>query len=508
MVIKDTVLLPTFQYVLLKMQENNLDVAIRQIAEYRDMQQSNEVDSVIVTKNALDEIIAWIMQYQESPDKAESVLSDKIKSNQKCNKCIVCRECFRLFWIELYKRYFDTEKYQELEKELKKGNSYVFQNIPKALRRHVESKTSASDYYWERCKNLRKMKSFRNVLVMLKGMSSSTPAILNGAFNTEAYVGGGIYLNWEGFGIAIDPGYHFIETMHEIGLSVLDIDAVVITHEHIDHSNDIRILDDLNYSLHRFGKEKHRISWYFDRITYGVVKQFQKSNSGFDKSLNSLYMIDPQKQLMYTDAGEVNISDGLMLESGDAQEQIAMEVVSTYHEQRNKKYLQHTFGCSFLLQEGRERRKVFYTSDTAYRDEIGQMAANSDVIIANISSVYEDDLLMDKPKDKHLGYMGCYKLLESTGEVLPKLFLISEFWNAKSDIRYDIARFLENQTEKNVLHGNMKTRVIPAEVGLQVNLKTIQMMCSSCHSFTDDFIVLKPSQEYEKIKYICKNCCY
>ena len=80
---------------------------------------------------------------------------------------------------------------------------------------------------------------------MLKGMSSSTPAMLNNIFDTNDYVGGGFYLNWNGYGVAIDPGYSFVHNLHHYGLSVLDVQAVIITHEHIDHNNDMRLLDDL-----------------------------------------------------------------------------------------------------------------------------------------------------------------------------------------------------------------------------------------------------------------------
>lgn len=154
-----------------------------------------------------------------------------------------------MFLIELYEKFYSDSKFEDLKAGIKNNNYYVFERLPENIYRHLDAKTKVGEYYWEHCKNLRRTESFLNKFVVLKGMSSSTPAILNGAFNTQAYHGGGLYFNWSGFGIAIDPGYHFVENMHNAGLSILDIDAVVITHEHIDHTNDIRILDDLNYSL-------------------------------------------------------------------------------------------------------------------------------------------------------------------------------------------------------------------------------------------------------------------
>lgn len=41
--------------------------------------------------------------------------------------------------------------------------------------------------------------------------------------------------------------------------------------------------------------------------------------------------------------------------------------------------------------------------------------------------------------------MGCFELLESMKEAPPALFLISEFWNAKADIRFDITHYMKDE---------------------------------------------------------------
>ena len=125
---------------------------------------------------------------------------------------------------------------------------------------------------------------------MLKGFSSSTPFLLNHSLNTNHYSGGGFYLNWDGFGIAVDPGYHFVQNLHQNGLNVLDIDAVIITHEHIDHNSDMRLLDDLHYNASKVFRDdvwvwdehscsvsqekvpRHTIVWYMDEVTYSMAE--------------------------------------------------------------------------------------------------------------------------------------------------------------------------------------------------------------------------------------------
>ena len=43
----------------------------------------------------------------------------------------------------------------------------------------------------------------------------------------------------------VDPGINFMENMHFTGLNINDINAVLVTHDHIDHNGDLPAIDDL-----------------------------------------------------------------------------------------------------------------------------------------------------------------------------------------------------------------------------------------------------------------------
>jgi glyoxylase-like metal-dependent hydrolase (beta-lactamase superfamily II) len=49
-------------------------------------------------------------------------------------------------------------------------------------------------------------------------------------------IGGGYYLRHDGYGIVIDPGYNFLQNFYEAGGRIFDIDAIVLTHAHNDHT--------------------------------------------------------------------------------------------------------------------------------------------------------------------------------------------------------------------------------------------------------------------------------
>lgn len=70
-----------------------------------------------------------------------------------------------------------------------------------------------------------------NFLIILKRWNSYTPLLSGGPY----HCGGGYFLKWEKIGVAIDPGIDYIHNLYKAGLNILDIDIIIITHDHIDH---------------------------------------------------------------------------------------------------------------------------------------------------------------------------------------------------------------------------------------------------------------------------------
>ena len=71
--------------------------------------------------------------------------------------------------------------------------------------------------------------------------------------------GGGCFLSWQKKGIVIDPGYDFIENMYSEGLSIGDIDAIIITHAHNDHYIDLDPILTLAYQYNKLSKSFRNI---------------------------------------------------------------------------------------------------------------------------------------------------------------------------------------------------------------------------------------------------------
>jgi len=73
--------------------------------------------------------------------------------------------------------------------------------------------------------------------IILRRWSSYTPRVPRPRISQVK--GGGYFLIWKGKGIVIDPGFDFLINLYNEGFSISDIDAIIVTHPHIDHMDDL-----------------------------------------------------------------------------------------------------------------------------------------------------------------------------------------------------------------------------------------------------------------------------
>ena len=439
---------------------------------------------------------------------------EELKSKKiDCGLCMKCISCEIFYWNELEKLLFKNADRLEAKSSLM---------LPETIKQLLEKREKPVELYLDY--HRRHHIQNRNCMVILKGFSSSTPMLLNYASNDSCYRGGGFFIRWNGKGIAVDPGYLFVQNLHQEGYSVLDVDIVIVTHEHIDHSSDIRLLDDLHYHAavnnedyrykwnseeYTVDKEKvstHKISWYLDAVTYDIVQILAKKGSGFDQSCNELFKVDVEKE------DEISITDD-----------IKMRIFLTYHEMyKNKEkteFYKHTFGVCFECNSvAGSKRVIGYTSDTSlsvddtFKENMMQKFETCDILIANISGIYEDDILLENKKKKHLGYFGCYEIiyeLMKKSTLNLKYCFLSEFSNQVTDIRYDVSKYMQSETNKIAKrYRHTQPLIVPAENGVTMDLDSLMIQCTECKRFSDKIHILRPSGENHKLRYVCNECMY
>ena len=187
----------------------------------------------------------------------------------------------------------------------------------------------------------------------------------------------------------------------------------------------------------------------------------------------------------------------------------ALSIFPTYHiekhmEDGTKRFSSDSFGIKLELFENNILSCVLgYTSDTCYKDSLSEQLKDSDIIIANISGIYEDDIKKIKEKSRHLGYYGCYKLLTSVSSNL-KIFLLSEFWSGNDDIRFDVSRYM--QKEYDLEYPQKQAKIFATDIGMKISLKDLTIRCSVCGKYSHSVRTIRPYEDFGKINYICEDC--
>lgn len=278
--------------------------------------------------------------------------------------------------------------------------------------------------------------------------NSYTPALHFQSEASERAVGGGYLLIWNGRGIAIDPGYDFMKILSEdpIFLGINDIDAIVLTHDHPDHTAGVDEMLTLIHELHEKDNQ-HTIDFYGN---LGALYKFGNQIQGLSECLN----IQP-----LTPGTSVDLKEKYGL---------TMHVKRAFHREvwSGKNY---AVGLVFELENSKSQKpfKVGITSDTAWDLDLVAEYAGADILIEHVGSLET----VDKPLSNHLGSVGCYLLLKY---VCPQLAVVSEFGEEMDNKRVGLVEFLHKLTQ---------TKVVPADIGLKIKLPGCEIYCSDCKQY-------------------------
>lgn len=421
-------------------------------------------------------------------------------ASKNCNLCKLCNNNNILsdFYCMCANELFDGNSITDFNSDWMRDITKVSTEskiklipIDKKLLRHINvHRDSIISQYVNKSQRNRYLNYEDNFLLTLKGMSSSSPWIYNNTTNRK-FSGGGFFIRWNGLGIAIDPGYNYIDNLHKNKLNVFDIDVVIVTHNHIDHNHDIRLIDDLNKCSWK--EKEHIIKWYLDEGTYNASKYFLEDYS----TINSNGTSNKSNIIEYKE--QTSISKNFNIDKNSK-----ITVFPTFHIQNASTFSNDSFGIKIeLMQQNKVHMSIGYTSDTHYEESVAENLKGSNIIIANISGVYEDDIKKINYKNKHLGYYGCYSLIKDIEDDI-KLFLISEFWSGNDDIRFDIARHLRNECNHNLT--NEKIKVLPADIGMKISLEQTYIKCDMCDNYSSSTHAIRPQEDFSTIKYVCDDC--
>lgn len=383
------------------------------------------------------------------------------------------------------------------------------QALEQRIKNFQHSQTELTRQYIEKAKNRSLQPDF--CLHYLNGWPLQATPVTQGHYLTEQSrkTTGGIFLRWNGKGIAINPGARFLEHFHAQGLHLTDIDAVIVTSDLPDTYADVKQIYDLCYQLNRVSTELHIIHYYFNYSAYQDLSKILKPHFKQERdTLHSLEMF-----IDSPDVEKVELCEGITLHYFLASTEDGY--ASSRESEEEKNSLDHSalgirleLRSSAVHAQDKASMRIGYISQAAWNPLLAHHLGNCDILITGFGNTSANDINRFSYNSESLGYYGIYTLLE---EVAPRLLLCGEFGGREGDIRLETVQKMRQDYIATSARSQRNAPVIlPADIGLLVNLKTLQLKCSVSANWVEpaQARTTKTANNFGKLEYLSPNCCY
>lgn len=326
-------------------------------------------------------------------------------------------------------------------------------------------------------------------LVVLRRWNSYTPSLPTDQHDmgglSQYSIGGGYYVFLQskenslnhGYGLIIDPGYNFIHNFGAAGFCLDDIDGILMTHAHNDHTNDFESILSLLYQRnHKYKGEKSpkKVDLFLN------VGSFKKFSNYLD--LSKADEKDYIGKVIVMSPGQGHRIPG--------REDIDCDIFTLYT--NHHEIVTADYALGICLRIG--GRNILFTGDTGWSLDTSfknedflknckihtkeeAETGNIDLLISHIGTVTRKEFYLTENQpieevfyDKHLGTLGVIATVE---QWKPSICLISEFGEELTHIRAILVKEIENTLKK--VHPEIIC--IPGDVGLFIFLDSKSALC-------------------------------
>lgn len=330
--------------------------------------------------------------------------------------------------------------------------------------------------------------------------NSFTPTLPLGE-NDETSVGGGYFIYSNGVGTVIDPGFDFLENFNAMGGRLADINNIVITHAHNDHTNDLESILTLFYQRVK-NAGKNAISSVSGRF----AARHARPPVNLFMNLGAFQKFSPMINLRASE----HIGRVTVIAPGEEYEipgsGINMRVLPAHHDEIFSKT--YAVGLHFTLPT-RPAKHVVFTGDTGLfpsgadirADNVADLEIGSqygfapgeiDYFIPHLGSIGDNELHSPDRQDRlgdsfypnHLGVQGLIRLITM---LRPKYVFVSEFGEELKGfivlLMELINRCVRQLNQSNGVDDSAMPVILPMDLYFFCELAKEEIYCARSESF-------------------------
>jgi len=293
-------------------------------------------------------------------------------------------------------------------------------------------------------------------LWVLQQWNSFTPLLAAGRTDagepTNGSRGGGYFLVWRGKGIVIDPGPDFIRNLRESAHSLLDVDAIVLTHNHLDHVGDVIPILTLLHEYNEYHPDaRHPLTMACSPSTFSMFADV----AAHARWIEHFIPLRPDDRVHMPGTN------------------IAIASFHTQHAELGGRSAALGLRLILMCEDGSECC-VGMPGDGGWTDSLCQHCEGADLLVLHLGGMYPEDIGPDEFATDHLGTKGVFGLLWQLEQrkKLPKLTLIAELGEELAGRE----EFIAHECCAGLSVEYRKT-VIEARLNRAITLPEVKVMC-------------------------------
>jgi len=254
-----------------------------------------------------------------------------------------------------------------------------------------------------------------------------------------------------------------VRNFNQLNFSISDIDAIILTHAHTDHTADLETILNLNYELNQV-QPGHNIDLFMNLGTLNKFIGWVSKLGGIGNiiSLNVGETIEPQGY-----GWKLNVKSCLH-----------SEIIG-----------KNCIGLVFdLISASCVQLKLGLTSDTGWSKLVQEQYNGCRLLCVHLGSIGENEfneaISIRSPKrlyqnQQHLGLIGVTRIFNY---IKPEVCIISEFGEELGEDRCIVSKTLD-------LRFRNDSRCFTGDIGLKVRLPDLSIFCPICSNYVDYKIV-------------------